>query len=148
MAPCGSNFKICQYPAVTYAAAEHQGHLFWNTCKRLRLLRKAIHLQVIQISVPSVVRRHQCDIQMKIPYHNLVLVILPLILSIKIFILSFFCIHFSFWTWILRRLASNISNFHNQYYKGSEYRYHTFFFPLFFRDLRHFASTRYPFDVS
>ena len=51
------------YPAVTYAAAEHQGRLFWITCKRLKLLRKASHLQVIQNSVPSVVRQHQCDIR-------------------------------------------------------------------------------------
>ena len=29
--------KIGPYPAVTYAAAEHQGHLFWITCKRLKL---------------------------------------------------------------------------------------------------------------
>ena len=29
------------YPAVTYAASQHQGRLFWITCKRLKLLRKA-----------------------------------------------------------------------------------------------------------
>jgi hypothetical protein len=39
------------------------GCLFWITCKRLKLLRKASHLQVIQNSAPSVVRRRQCDIQ-------------------------------------------------------------------------------------
>ena len=50
-------------PAVTYATAEHQGRLFWITCKRLKLLRKASHLQVIQNSAPSVVRRRQCDIR-------------------------------------------------------------------------------------
>ena len=49
-------------PAVTYAAAEHQGCLFWITCKWLKLLRKASCLQVIQNSAPYVVRRRQCDI--------------------------------------------------------------------------------------
>ena len=53
-------------PAVTYAAAEHQGRLFWITCKRLKLLRKTSHLQVIQNSPPSVVRRRQCDIRIDI----------------------------------------------------------------------------------
>jgi len=64
------NWQFCTFlqfvkvysPAVTYAAAEHQGHLFWITCKWLKLLRKASHLQVIQNSAPSVVRRCQCDI--------------------------------------------------------------------------------------
>ena len=28
-------------PALTYAAAKHQGRLFWITCKQLKLLRKA-----------------------------------------------------------------------------------------------------------
>ena len=37
-------------PAVTYAAAEHQGLLFW--IKRLKLLRKANRLQVIQNKRP------------------------------------------------------------------------------------------------
>ena len=41
-------------PAVTYAAAEHQGPLFWISCKRLKLLRKAGSLQLIQNSAPSV----------------------------------------------------------------------------------------------
>ena len=41
-------------PAVTYATAENQGSLFWITCKRLKLLRKGSHLQVIQNSAPSV----------------------------------------------------------------------------------------------
>ena len=49
------------HPTVTYAAAEHQGRLFWITCKQLKLLRKASRLQVIQNSVPSVVWRCQCD---------------------------------------------------------------------------------------
>ena len=52
-----------KYPAVTYAAAEHQGRLFWITCKWLKLLRKASRLQVIQNLVPSVVRWRQCDIR-------------------------------------------------------------------------------------
>ena len=50
-------------PAVTYAAAEHQEHLFWITCKRLKLLRKAGCLQLIQNSVTSVARRGQCCIR-------------------------------------------------------------------------------------
>ena len=54
---------MINYPAVTYAPAEHQGHLFWITYKWLKLLRKASHLQVIQNSGPSVVRLRQCDIQ-------------------------------------------------------------------------------------
>ena len=53
---------ISWYLAVTYAAAEHQGRLFWITCKPLKLLRKASCLQVIQNSAPSVVQRRQCDI--------------------------------------------------------------------------------------
>ena len=44
--------KNC-HPAVTYAAAKHQGLLFW-TCKRLKLQRKTGHLQLIQNSAPSV----------------------------------------------------------------------------------------------
>ena len=43
------------HPAVIYAAAEHQGCLFWITCKRLNLLRKASCLQLIQNLAPSVV---------------------------------------------------------------------------------------------
>ena len=57
-------FTFISYPAVTYAAAEHQGHLFWITCKRLKLLRKANRLWVIQNLAPSVVWRRQCDIRM------------------------------------------------------------------------------------
>ena len=48
------------HPAVTYATAEHQGRLFWITCKRLKLLKKAGRLQLIQNSTPSVTRRRQC----------------------------------------------------------------------------------------
>ena len=55
--------NVASNPAVTHAAIEHQGHLFWITCKPLKLLRKASHLQVIQNSAPSVVRRCQCDIR-------------------------------------------------------------------------------------
>ena len=36
-----------RHPAVTYVAVEHQGHLFWITCKWLKLLRKSSRLQVI-----------------------------------------------------------------------------------------------------
>ena len=50
-------------PSVTCAATEHHGCLFWITCKRLKLLRKASCLQVIQNSAPSVVRWCQCDIR-------------------------------------------------------------------------------------
>ena len=51
--------------AVTYAAANHQGCLFWITCKRLKPLRKASHLHVIKNLAPSVVRWRQCDIRIK-----------------------------------------------------------------------------------
>ena len=52
------------YPAVTYAAFQHQGGLFWITCKRPKLLRKAGRLQLIQNSMPSVALMRQCCIQM------------------------------------------------------------------------------------
>ena len=55
--PFGFDFdKLCnEYPAVTYAAAEHQGHSFWITCKRLKLLRKASDskLSACYCSAPS-----------------------------------------------------------------------------------------------
>ena len=57
-------------PAVTYAAAKHQGCLFWIICKWLKLLRKASCLQVIQNSVPSVVRQCQCDIWIMFSWEN------------------------------------------------------------------------------
>ena len=41
------------YPAVTYAAFQHQGRLFWITCNRPKLLRKAGCLQLIQNSALS-----------------------------------------------------------------------------------------------
>ena len=50
-------------PAVTYAAAQHQGRLFWITCKRLKVLRKTGRLQLIQNSAPSVAGRRQCCIR-------------------------------------------------------------------------------------
>ena len=53
------------HSAVTYAAAKHQGHLFWITCKWLKLLRKAGCLQLIQNSAPSVARRCQRDIRIE-----------------------------------------------------------------------------------
>ena len=60
--------KNCQFwksqnPVVTYATAKHQGLLFWITCKRLKLLRKAGCLQLIQNLAPSVGGRHQCCIR-------------------------------------------------------------------------------------
>ena len=48
-------------PAV---ASQHQGHLFWITCKRLKPWRKAGHLQSIQNSTPSVAGMRQCCIPM------------------------------------------------------------------------------------
>ena len=50
-------------PAVTYAAAQHQGRLFWITFKRLKLLRKVGRLQLIQNSAPIVAGWHQCCIR-------------------------------------------------------------------------------------
>ena len=51
------------YPAVTYATFQHQGCLFWITCNRPKLLRKAGRLQLIQNSTPSVALMRQCCIQ-------------------------------------------------------------------------------------
>ena len=39
------------------------GAKFWITCKQLKLLRKAGHLQLIQNSAPSTIVWRQCDIQ-------------------------------------------------------------------------------------
>ena len=55
-------YSLQKNPAVTYAATQHQGRLFWITYKWLKLLRKASCLQVIQNSAPSVVWQRQCDI--------------------------------------------------------------------------------------
>ena len=52
------------HPAVTYAAFEHQRRLFWITCNRLKLLKKAGWLQLIQNSTPSVALMRQCCIRM------------------------------------------------------------------------------------
>ena len=58
------DWKVFQpHPAVTYAAAQHQGRLFWITCKWLKLLKKAGRLQLIQNSAPSVAGRRQCCIR-------------------------------------------------------------------------------------
>ena len=51
------------YPAVKYASAQHQGRLFWITCKRLKLLRKASCLQLIQNIATPVVQWRQFDIR-------------------------------------------------------------------------------------
>ena len=61
---CTRNCQISfvYYPAVTYAATQHHGRLFLITCKRLKLLRKASRLQLIQNSMPSVAGWRQCDI--------------------------------------------------------------------------------------
>ena len=53
------------HPAVTYAAFEHQRRLFWITCNRLKLLKKAGWLQLIQNSTPSVALMRQCCIRIK-----------------------------------------------------------------------------------
>ena len=52
-------------PAVTYAAFQHQGRLFWITCNRPKLLRKAGRLQLIQNSTPSVALMRQCCIRIE-----------------------------------------------------------------------------------
>ena len=49
-----SSCHICRIPT--------QGPLFWITCNRLKLLRKAVCLQLIQNSMPSVAGRQQCCI--------------------------------------------------------------------------------------
>ena len=56
--------KVRSNPAVTYATFQHQGRLFWITCKRLELLWKAGRLQLIQSSTPSVALMRQCCIRM------------------------------------------------------------------------------------
>ena len=61
---------ILTNPAVTYATAQHQGCLFWITCKRIKLMRKVGHLQLIQNSVPSVAGWHQCCIRMIQPHNT------------------------------------------------------------------------------
>ena len=57
-------FEIPQnYPAVTYAASQHQGRLFWIVCKWPAFLSSFSWLQLIQNSVPSVAGIRQCDIR-------------------------------------------------------------------------------------
>ena len=68
------NFVTCLHPAVTYAAAEHQGRLFWIICKWPKLLTKAGCLQLIQNSaiccwVASMLHLNQnanCELQNQI----------------------------------------------------------------------------------
>ena len=50
-------------PAVTYAASQHQGHLFWIVCKRPAFLSSFSRLQLIQNLAPSVAGMRQCDIR-------------------------------------------------------------------------------------
>ena len=63
--------KICirvrcsDQPAVTYAASQHQGRLFWITCKWLKLLKKAGRLQLFQTSAPFVAGWRQCCIRIR-----------------------------------------------------------------------------------
>ena len=57
-------FGILQiYPAVTYAASQHQGRLFLIVCKRPALHSFFSLLQLIQNSAPSVAGMRQCDIR-------------------------------------------------------------------------------------
>ena len=51
------------YPAVTYAASQHQGRLFWIVCKWPAFLSSFSRLQLIQNSAPSVAGMRQCDIR-------------------------------------------------------------------------------------
>jgi hypothetical protein len=58
-------FMILQInPAVTYAASQHQGRLFWIVCKRPAFLSSFSRLKLIQNSAPSVAGMRQCDIRM------------------------------------------------------------------------------------
>ena len=54
------------HPAVTYAASQHQGRLFWIVCKRPSFLSSFSRLQLIQNSAPSVAGMRQCDIRMQL----------------------------------------------------------------------------------
>ena len=56
---------LIEYPAVTYAASQHQGRLFWIVCKWPAFLSSFSRLQLIQNSAPSVAGMRQCDIRMK-----------------------------------------------------------------------------------
>ena len=55
--------KSWLYPAVTYAASQHQGRLFLIVCKRPALLNSFSRLQLIQNSAPSLTGMRQCDIR-------------------------------------------------------------------------------------
>ena len=44
------------------------GAEFWITCKRLKLLRKAGRLQLIQNSAPSTIVWRQCDIRITLAH--------------------------------------------------------------------------------
>ena len=59
------NINYMLNPAVTYATSEHQGRLFWITCKRPKLLRIAGRLQLIQNLTPSVAGMRQCCIRIR-----------------------------------------------------------------------------------
>ena len=50
-------------PAVTYAASQPQGRLFWIVFKRPAFLSSFSCLQLIQNSAPSVAGMRQCDIR-------------------------------------------------------------------------------------
>ena len=71
MKKCENKLSYFWYPAVTYAAFQHQGRLFWITCKRPKLLRKAGRLQLIQNSTPSVALMRQCCIRIQEIYNFL-----------------------------------------------------------------------------
>ena len=48
------------------------GAKFWISCKRPTFLSNFSHLQLIENSVPSVARWHQCDIWIKAKYDDMI----------------------------------------------------------------------------
>ena len=62
------SFHQIQMPHWRHTMAD--GAKFWITCKRLKLLRKAGRLQLIQNSAPSTIVWRQCDIQ--IPHIHII----------------------------------------------------------------------------
>ena len=62
-----SRKNLILYPFIQMSHWRHtmvDGTKFWINCKRLKLLRKAGHLQLIQNSAPYTIVRCQCDIGM------------------------------------------------------------------------------------
>ena len=56
-------FHHVWHPAVTYAASQHQGRLFWIVCKRPAFLSCFSRLKTIQNLAPSAAGMRQCDIR-------------------------------------------------------------------------------------